>query len=60
MAARQCLYPSILEYFIHTLDAMLVHLTEESGWGLFDDGILGPWGELVPPVRALVFAVQLK
>ena len=39
---------------------MLVHLTEESGWGLFDDGILGPWCELVPPVRALVFAVQLE
>ena len=39
---------------------MLVHLTEESGRRLLDDGILRLWGELVPSVRALVLAVQLE
>ena len=42
------------------MDALLVHLTEESGRRLLDDGILRLWGELVPPVRALVLAVQLE
>ena len=37
-----------------------VLLTEESGRRLLDDDILRPWGELVPPIRALVLAVKLE